>query len=819
MFKNNLVITIRTLLKNKVFTAVNIFGLAVGMAACFAILQYVRFEMSYDRFHKNADRIYRVILEIDHVRHRAANHSAAGPALKRDFPEIVEYARAAHQSIMITNQIAWSYTDNQGDTKVFNLENAYFVDTSFLTMFSFPFIYGDPASVLRNPNDVAISRSVSLKFFGSENPLGKELKINSQWPLIVRGVFEDIPENSSMQFDVLVRLQLGTFNESWVWPGFYTFIKLDSLANAQMLQAKMQDFCNKYLGDIMKKFNWHNNFILQPLTDIHLKSPDLTEERAVPGNIKTVYFLVLIAIFILVIALINYINLSTAKSVEREREVGLKKVVGASRKQLIFQFLFESALLNALALLLSIILLVILLPSFNHLTGKNVGSAHLILKLFQESDFWISLIIIYLTGSFLAGLYPAFVLSGFRPIVMLKGSLQLSKGGIAYRKILVGFQFFISLALIAGTMIVYRQVLFMRNQNLGFNKDQIIVIKSPSVIDSTVFTKLNVFRNELKRNPQIEKFATSTQIPGQWISNLDNIRSVDKDTKEAFTCHFYSIDHEFFETYQIELVAGRNFKDNEYSRIFDLKNINPVIVNEETVRKLGFANPQESISQRITYKYGNTENVRSEIIGVVKNFHQRSLKENYDPLLFHSLPGYSVKYFSIRAMPGNIHESVEYLRDLYNKTFPGNYFEYFFLEDYFDDQYITDNQFGRVFATFTIIAIIIAYLGLFGLITYIISSRTKEIAIRRIFGSSIKEMLVLFARDFVILIVIAGITALPCVYFLGRYWLNNFAFKIDIGLMVFIIPVLILLVIILITIGIQTTKTSLINPADTIKYE
>lgn len=429
------------------------------------------------------------------------------------------------------------------------------------------------------------------------------------------------------------------------------------------------------------------------------------------------------------------------------------------------------------------------------------------------------MIIIYLTGSFLAGIYPAFVLSGFRPISMLKASHQLSKGGMTYRQILVGVQFFISLALIAGTMIVFRQVLFMRNQSLGFDKDQIIIIKSPAVIDSTIFTRMNVFRDELKRNPQIENFSTSTQIPGQWISNLDIIRAVDKDPEEGFTCHFYSIDHEFLETYGIELVAGRNFRDNEYSNIYDVNNISPVIVNEETVKKLGFANPQKSLRQRIIYKYGSTENVRSEIIGVIKNFHQRSLKDNYDPLLFHSLPGYSVKYFSVRGKPGNIHESVEYIREQYNKIFPGNYFEYFFLNDYFDDQYITDKQFGRVFAAFTLIAIIIAYLGLFGLITYIISTRTKEIAVRKVLGSSIKGMMLLFARDFVKLILIAGVTALPCMYFLGRYWLNKFAFKIDIGWMVFIIPVLILLLITLLTTSIQTLKTSLINPADTIKYE
>ena len=819
MFKNFLIISIRNLLRNKVFSAVNIFGLAVGMAACFSILQYVRFEMSYDNFHKDADRISRVVLEIDHVRYRAANHSAAGPALKRDFPEVSEYARAAHQSILVTNQIALSYDDNQGDKKVFNLDNAYFVDTSFLTMFSFPFIYGNPASALRNPSDIAISGSLAQKYFGNENPLGRQLKINGRWPLTVRGVFENVPENSSMQFDALIRLELGSYNESWMWPGFYTFIKLDSLADVHKLQAKMQDFTDKYIGDLMKKYDWHYNFNLQPLTDIHLRSVGFDEERAIPGNIRTVYFLALIAILILVIALINYINLSTAKSVEREREIGLRKVAGASRKQLILQFLLESALINMLALFLSLILIVIFLPSFNHLTGKNAASSDVLLKLFREHDFWISLLIIYLTGSLVAGIYPAFVLSGFRPASMLKSSQSPSKRGITYRKILVGFQFFISLALIAGTMIVYRQVSFMNSRNLGFNKDQIIIVKSPAVIDSTIFTNLNMFRNELKRNPLIEDFTTSSQIPGQWISNVDNIRAVDKDVKESFTCHFYSIDHEFFETYGVELVAGRNFKENEQSLVFDGKGYCPVIVNEESVKRLGFASPLESIGQRITYKYGNTENVKSEIIGVIKNYHQRSLKENYDPLLFHSLPGYSVKYFSIKGSKGNIHESVEYIRDLYNKIFPGNYFDYFFMNDYFNDQYVTDNQFGRVFATFTLIAIIIAYLGLFGLITYIISTRTREIAIRKVMGSSVKELLVLFAGDFVLLILIASVISLPCMYFLGKSWLGNFAFRIEISWMVFIIPVLVLLGITLLTISVQTIKSSLINPADTIKHE
>ncbi len=389
--------------------------------------------------------------------------------------------------------------------------------------------------------------------------------------LRLQGYFEDVPENSSIKFDALVRLDLGSYDNSWIWPSYYTFIKLDSLADPQKLQAKMQGFADKYLGEIMKKYNWHNNFILQPITDIHLRSPELTEERAKLGNIRTVYFLVVIAIFILVIALINYINLATAKSIERAKEVGLRKAVGSSRKQLIIQFLFESAIMNLLAIFLSIILLMIFLPSFTHLTGSNMGTKGLRLNMFTEANFWILLSVMFISGTFLAGIYPAFVLSGFKPVSILKGSHPVSKEGITYRKILVGFQFFISLALITGTLIVYRQVVFMRNQALGFDKDQIIVIKSPAVIDSTINTKIDVFRNEIKRNPKIDNFTTSSQIPGEWISNLDQIRALGQDLNESFTCHFYSIDQEFLETYGVGLVAGRTFKKGEFSNAFDGK--------------------------------------------------------------------------------------------------------------------------------------------------------------------------------------------------------------------------------------------------------
>ncbi|MCG8306533.1 MAG: ABC transporter permease [Cytophagales bacterium] len=825
LLQNYLKTSFRNTLKDKVFAMINIVGLAIGMAACFLIMQYVLFELSYDRFHENGDRIYRVILKTSQVTN-ASNHPGVGPALEADFPEVEEYARAVHQSIFMGDVAAWSHVDAKGNEMVFNEEHVYNVDPSFLSLFSFPFVFGDPGNALSDVSSVVISQTISKKFFGSENPLGKTLLLNGHRSFTITGVFEDVPENSHIKFDILVSFFLRNgwgdgWNPEWdwKWPEYYTYVRLVPQADPQKLEAKFPEFVSKYMGDIMEEFNIENHIHLQALTDIHLKSPNLKKEREAHGSERTVYFLMLIAVLILVIAWINYINMSTSKSIERAREVGFRKVVGASRQQLISQFLFESALVNLLAITLSFILIVVALPYFNQLTGKNIGIGILDLILLKEPWFWFMLTGTFVFGSFLAGLYPAFVLSSFRVASVLKGKFFRSRSGIALRKTLVGSQFVISVALIAGTVMVFKQVSFMRNQELGYVKDQLLVVKSPSVGDSTFRERLMTFKTELKRKPDIYSMAPSSEIPGKMISQLNGIRNIDEGVDaNAAVFHFY-IDQDFIETYGIDLVAGRNFREDESLYPRDERIIPvPIIVNEKVIESLRYKNAEEAIGQLVHFGLGPRD-WKAEIVGVVKNHHQRSLKEDYDPILFFPVSGLSGQYFTINLRMQNAPAIISFIEKAYKEAFPGNQFEYFFLDDYFDSQYASDQQFGKVFGLFSSLALIVACLGLLGLSTFMISRRIKEIAVRKVLGATVSGMVYLFSRDFVKLIVIANVIALPLVYLAVQRWLNNFAFQVKIGWVMFIIPVIILLIIALTTVSIQTIKTGSMSPVNSLRQD
>ena len=418
LFQNYLVISWRNTLKNKVFSIVNVFGLSVGLAACFLILQYVAFELSYDKFHTDSDRIYRVYMD-----DLATNHPGVGPAMKADFPEVEEYARIVPQSIFAGNIVGITYEDSVGNKTVFNEEKAYDVDPSFLTMFSFPFIYGDPTTALNDMSSIVISEATAEKFFADINPVGKTLVIDGFRSFTVTGVFKNIPENSHVKFNVLISAFMRNFGQgdwqsawNWRWPEFYTYIKLKPTATQQDLEAKIPGLVDQYLGDIMKELDKQYHFYVQPLTDIQLGSNHLRREQEIRTNRQTVYFLSVIALLILVIAWINYINLSTSKSIERAQEVGLRKVIGASRKQLIFQFLFESVIVNLLSVLLAVVFVIIALPYFSLLTGKNIGTRLEDILLFQEPLFWGVLAAIFMLGSFFASLYPAFVSSLFNTV-------------------------------------------------------------------------------------------------------------------------------------------------------------------------------------------------------------------------------------------------------------------------------------------------------------------------------------------------------------------------------------------------------------------
>jgi putative ABC transport system permease protein len=827
MYKSYFKVGWRNLLRNKGYSTINITGLAIGMAACFLIIQYVHFELSYDQFHQNSDRIYRVLIDFDNPGESvlsAANHPGTGPAMKAELPEVEQYARIVHQSIFREKVTTWSYVDGSGNEKTFNEERVYNADASFLKMFSFPFILGDPKTALDDASAVVISESVSKKFFGRENSLGKTLTVDGQRNLTVTGVFADVPENSHIKFDILVTYFLregwsGEWNHNWdwSWPEYYTYIRLAPQTDFLRFEVKLEDFVDRHLGDITRRANQKQTFLLQPVTDIHLRSPEMTKEREVHGSERTVYFLTIIAALILIIAWINYINLSTSKSLERAKEVGLRKVAGAAKHQLISQFLFESAMVNFFATVLSFAIIIGALPHFNQLAGKNIGSTFTELPLLNEYWFWLTLIIIFIFGSVIAGLYPAFVLSSFRIVMVLKGKFFGSKSGIVLRRALVGSQFVISVALIAGTIMVFRQVTFMRSQDLGYIKDRLFVVNSPRVIDSTFQIRLETFKNELIRNSDINSVAPSSEIPGRLVAQVNIIRKFDEGPEGNTLAYHYQIDSDFFRTYGIDLIAGRNFRRDDSLR-GPQADVNPVIVNEQALEALGYKVAEEAVTQRIRFGLGPNLWV-GEIIGVAENHNQQSLRGGYDPIIFFPNPGLSGQYFTINLNMRDPGKIISFIQDEYKKAFQGNPFEYFFLDDYFNRQYAADQQFGKIFALFSGLALIVAGLGLFGLATFMISQRTKEIAVRKVLGATTSSMVALFSKDFVRLIIVANIVVLPVVYFIVDQWLESFSFRVNIGWIVFVVPSIVLLVISLTTVSVQTIRTSSANPVKSLRSE
>ncbi len=824
LFHNYFKIALRNTLNSKLFSSINIVGLAIGLATCFLIMQYVLYEESYDSYHINGDNIYRVNLD-NGEGPVASNHPGSGPSLKDDYPEVVEYARMVPQAIFVGDVTAWSYVTEDGEAKVFNEEKVYNVDPSFLTMFSFPFIHGDPKSALNDARSVVISKKVAEKFFGNETPLGKTLSVNGDNPFNVTGVFEDIPENSHLKFDILVSsfTRDGNANKhlGWRWPEFYTYIQLAPGTDPAQLQKKLPAFVTKYLGDVVQEYKWDITFSLQPLKDIYLNSTHIAKQREVPGNKRTNYFLTLIAIIIMVIAWINYINLSTSKSIERAQEVGLRKVSGASRKQLILQFLLESSIINFLSILLAFGLIVLSYPFFIQLIGKNIAPSVWELPILTEASFWLLLLVIFIIGSFLSGLYPAFILSSFKVTSVLKGKFSRSTSGVIFRKILVAIQFIISVGLIAGTFIVSKQVSFMRSQELGYQKDQLLVIKSPSVYDSTFTDRLNTFKVELVRNSNINNIAPSSEIPGKMITNLNGLRKLNESLSSNTLGYQVFVDKDFMDTYGFDIMAGRNFRENESLLVINNTKVEtvPIIINEIMMDSLGFENPEEATNKLVNFGFRDSENWVGEIIGVVNNHHQRSLKQGYDPIVFFPIPGLNGSYYTVNLNMTDTGNTITYIEDRYKKAFPGNQFEYFFLDDYFDRQYAADQQFGNVFGSFSSLALIVACLGLFGLSTFTVSQRKKEMIIRKVLGATFSNVVLLFSKDFVKLIVAANFLALPAVYFIVRHWLQNFAFQVNIGWVIFILPAAILLIISLTTVFFQTLKTEKVNPINSLRKE
>ena len=824
MYSNYFKIAFRTLSRNKVFAFIHILGLTIGTAACLLIMQYVYFEKSYDTFHENAENIYRVPIEYSKgfgaFPKTAATHPALGPAMKADFPEVEDFARLFHPANM-GMKLAFSYTGKPGQRVSAAEDKIYFADSSFFNIFSFPFKLGDPKTALSAPNTVVLSATMAKKYFGNENPIGKTINANGRAELTVSGVFEDIPDNSHINFNGLISFH--TFfgrpfgpTSAWLWPEFYTYVLLKPESNPKAIAARFPKFTKKYMASIHKEHNFQTYFSLQPLLDIHLKS-ECANEIVATGSERTVSFLSLLALFILIIAWVNYINLSTSKAIERAKEVGVRKVVGAEKKQLIGQFLVEATLLNGVSIILGVLLANIFLPQFAQLTGKNIGNALLNSQLLSQPIFWLILLGVTLLGGLLSGFYPAIVLSAFRPVQVLKGYLHKSKQTVSLRKALVSFQFILSIVLIAGTLLITNQLSFMANKELGYEKDQVLVIKSPLITDSTTTLKTTALKTELLQYPAITSFTKSTEVPGKLIALRSESRKEGLDKEANISMHLKSIDDQFLSTFNIPLVAGRNFTETERSNPFDSDNTK-ILLNEILATRLGFRNPEDALGKSILFKLG-PEDRKAQVIGVVKNYHQRSLKEDYDPILYLH-PSYDPwKYYSLNIQTEDWGETIAMIEKKYEATFAGNSFEYFFLDDFFDRQYRAEQQFGKVCQLIAALAIFVACLGFFGLSTLLLAQRRKEIGIRKILGASPQRILLLVSKDFIYMLLMANVIAVPIIFYFGRQWLNNFAFNTGLSWPIFVLPILFLLSIVFVIVGIQMYRTAILNPIISLRNE
>jgi putative ABC transport system permease protein len=802
MFKNYLTILVRSLLRNKFSATLNFVGLALGMACYLLIFHYATFELSFDQFHENSDNIVRLQRNVYQENQLKLNSAATsmnvGPAMKEEYPEILAAARVSRFPDNVV-----TYRD-----KTYANERIMAADQSIFDIFSFNLAKGDRSGALAQPNRVLLSQTLARKYFGDEDPIGKFLKISNrrgQYDCMVSGVLEDIPANSSLRFDMMVSFPTlwNAAQSDWIYAQFYTYFLLAPGSSAASLETKLPAFIDKYIvKHVPLATNW--KYFLQPLDQIYLYS-DLMYDTD-NGNGSVVYFLLLIAFLILVISWINYTNLSTSQAIERAREVGVRKVLGSHRTQLIKQFLLESFLTGLLPVVLAVLLVILLMPQMRALVGKEIP-----LYLAFDVRFWLHLIVLYAVGSLLSGLYPAFVLSGFRPITFLKRSkLSQTRGGRLLKKSLVGFQLTASTVLLILSAIVYLQVQYMRTSDLGIDISNVVAVKLPPIPANAEYMKnLTAFQTELLQYPAVKGVSGSSHIPG---SDPRFRRLVWKTTEKATTGKVQSIifiDHEFVPTYGLEMAAGRNF-----SKEFGTDRAN-VLVNQQALKVLGYDSQEAALNQEIsiwalqgTYR----------IVGIVKDYHHQSLKSGQSPIVFLFNPMFK-SYYSVNIAADAAADTMSIVREKWNAVFPGFPFDYTFLKEHFDNQYRADRQFGSILGMFVMLVLIVTCLGLLGLAYFNALQKNREIGIRKTMGAGVSDILLLLTSDFIKLTIAAMILAWPTAYYLASQWLADYAFRIPMPWAVFGLAGIVIGAVAILTMGYHTATAAAGNPVDALRDE
>lgn len=818
----NLLLTAwRSLKKNKFFSVLNIMGLAVGMAVFLLIAQYVFFEKSFEDFLPNTENVYRVSIEAYRdnqlVTHSAENYPGVGPGLKSELPEVTAYARFYNagykNNVIITNE------DARPDPVALKVRRFLYADSAVLPMIGYRMVAGDAPTALAEPFTAVLSASYARMLFGNEDPIGRNIRLqdddfNNELARVT-GIFEDLPENTHLKFDVLFSYKtlftrgdfaIGRYDQGWFRSDMYTFVSVRPGTDIEALEQKLPAIIAKYKPD-MKEKNANEILHLQPFKSIHLNS-QLAEEPEINGDQRIVDYLSIIGIFVLVIAWINYINLSTARAMDRAKEVGVRKVMGAIKHQLIRQFMAEAALINLVAICAAFLLVALALPWFNALSGLSITWSYLL------QGWYLQLVLaLWVSGSLLSGLYPALVLSSFRPVAILKGKLKTSTGGILLRKSLVVVQFMASVALIAGTFVVYNQMSYMMSQDIGMNLEQILVVERPGIAPAerkSFNSAIDVFRDEVKKHPGVVAISATGTVPGKQREYKTLMKRYGSPDDQSVTMRFNSMDYDFMDVFGMKLIAGRLFSE-EFRQDEDTS----AVITESAVRLLGFASPEDAIGATITAPAFRWSPI---VVGVVNDYHQVSLKQALDPTVFYCSK-YSGEMYSIKLQATNVSATVEHVRNAWQKAFPGNPFEYYFLDDFFNRQYENERKFGKLFSTFAIFAVIVGCLGLFGLSAYTATQRTKEIGIRKALGSSETGIFYLLSQEYLKLVLLAIMLATPLVWWGMNKWIQQFPYRHDISAGVFVLAGVIVLAVALVTISYQTLRAAKTNTVDALRYE
>lgn len=806
MFIHYLKTVFRIFKSTKLFSFINIVGLTIGMTSSLLLIHYVIYEKSYDRFHPDSELIYRLCYERTSEEGTQVKFASCCPPaadfIKGAYSEVEKISRIYRYRAVVQLK--------DKDLK-FLEEDIYFVEPEIFEILNFRIIEGNPKNALHEPNHAFISKTTAQKYFGETRPIGSIISVDGITDYTIMGVHEDAPSNTHLKpgiflsFSNVVSMFGPEIMQSWGHTGFFTYVRFRPDADTAAFEKKMEQLAHSKCSDLMNTYKVLIKLKLQPLTDIHLTSHYMQEYEE-NGSLDSVNFLMLVAFFIIIMAWVNYVNLSTARSLTRAKEVGIRKVLGASRLHLIFQFFLEIFLINLAAAVLAVVLINLMYPAFSSIAGIPLSYS-----IFRDIWFWIILIIMVSAGVLFSGLYPVAILSAFSPHRVLKGNLGNNPKGVNLRKVLVVIQFSLALVLMTGAFTISCQLTYLKDQDLGFDMEQMLVVNAPRVRDANFEMKFTAFKRELLRHDDIKKLCFVTEVPGRQIYwDAGGIFRVGDNSRKGKNYQIVGIDYDYIDVFGLKLMYGRNF-----SKEFPSDN-KALILNESAVKWMGFNSNENAIGEMVDYweeKY--------TIIGVLADFHQQSLKSAFEPHIYRLMPygRREIGRFAINIDSREISSTIGLIKDYFEEFFPGNPYDYFFLDDYFNQQYQKDELFGQVIEIFAFLSVFVTGLGIFGISSYLALQRKKEVGIRKVMGASTGSILRLFFQDFLYLLFISLLFAFPIAFFGLQQWLNTFAFRMKFNVLLFLLPFILVVFVTFATIGSNIYRAARTDPVDSIKYE